>query len=132
MIIYFIGVSLPCVTYSENKNDISFLIKKKGMFIVSTMCIVQFIIVMSYALATSVRYCYEICQPKKFRMIEGDPSINKKYNECVICFETMESNEVLIYINKCHHTFHFQCLKEWNNNYSQTCPTCRGGVGCVI
>ena len=41
--------------------------------------------------------------------------------ECSICFEDMDEATK---INKCGHTFHHDCIKEWTE-INQSCPICR-------
>ena len=41
--------------------------------------------------------------------------------ECSICFEDMDESTK---INKCGHTFHHYCIKEWTE-INQSCPICR-------
>tara|TARA_B110000967_G_C18737896_1_gene486137 strand:+ start:15 stop:383 length:369 start_codon:yes stop_codon:yes gene_type:complete len=41
--------------------------------------------------------------------------------ECSICFDTIVDETKL---NKCGHTFHYDCIKEWFD-INQTCPICR-------
>lgn len=41
--------------------------------------------------------------------------------ECSICFDTIVDETKL---NKCGHTFHYNCIKEWCD-INQTCPICR-------
>ena len=100
------------------------------------MCILQLAIVGCYVVTTGIEYCCRMCLPKKFRLIDGkklwDTRGYSKHEECAICFESMCEDDVLIHINRCRHVFHFSCMKEWNNNYNQTCPSCRGAVGVIM
>lgn len=95
------------------------------------MCILQLVIVGSYLIATTIGYCYRKCISKRFKIISGHP-LNEYEEECAICFEKMENEDILIYIHRCKHVYHLACMKTWNNEYKQTCPTCRGDVGVIL
>jgi hypothetical protein len=99
------------------------------------MCILQLTLVTCYVVASGLEYFYRRCSPRNFRLLHGRASIEEWRFEqeegCAICFESMSGEDMLLQVNKCKHLFHFSCIKEWNNNYNQTCPTCRGGIGTI-
>lgn len=47
-------------------------------------------------------------------------------DECIICFEAIDSNASDQVTLKCGHSnFHRECLKEWKSKSQGTCPMCR-------
>ncbi|EAR97704.3 zinc finger, C3HC4 type (RING finger) protein (macronuclear) [Tetrahymena thermophila SB210] len=52
---------------------------------------------------------------------------NPQLNDCAICLQTFEENEVMIEIVQCKHLFHSECIKVWFKN-SVLCPYCRNDV----
>jgi len=47
----------------------------------------------------------------------------KKYEECSICTEKYESNEMVSVLD-CGHVYHPKCIKEWGH-YNPSCPLCK-------
>lgn len=105
------------------------------------MCVFQLIVLASYAITNTLQKCYYTCVPKKFHLTygkyENDTSsshleIVSSFQECIICFEVMKDDDILLRVDECRHTFHLTCMKIWNNQYNQTCPLCRAGVGIIF
>jgi hypothetical protein len=71
-----------------------------------------------------------------FKFFEYDCFINKKNNECIICFEGVKKNENTIKLNcqeiyfkfcDCNPYIHKSCLKTWFEiNFE--CPICRNNM----
>lgn len=97
-----------------------------------TMCIAQFLFVISYGVYAGLQICYHWCCDSSVRRVHGSNLIKSDLEECIICFEEMGEKDVLVVVNRCGHTFHLDCMKEWNNHYNQSCPICRRGVGIII
>jgi hypothetical protein len=55
--------------------------------------------------------------------IEDDES-----NECTICQQPLEKNNIVRKINACNHSFHSYCLDKWLESHV-TCPNCRETIG---
>lgn len=53
------------------------------------------------------------------RFIEG--------NECAICLNEFEEEEVLRLLPKCNHAFHLLCVDTWLESHSN-CPLCRANI----
>jgi len=51
-------------------------------------------------------------------------------DHCTICQDSL--SKTFLMLKKCKHVFHYECLKEWNNEYRQTCPNCRKDIGYVV
>lgn len=49
-------------------------------------------------------------------------------DECVICLEDFEDDELCRVFPLCKHVFHFHCIDNWLRNHI-TCPICRN---CII
>jgi len=47
--------------------------------------------------------------------------------ECSICHQQMQENDIARKINSCHHFFHFSCIDSWFVSHS-TCPLCRSDI----
>jgi len=50
-----------------------------------------------------------------------DPS---KYEECSICLEDFEGDQLVVSTERCQHIFHAECIIEWLRRHD-TCPCCR-------
>jgi len=111
------------------------------------MCVFQLLVLASYGITNTLQRCYYTCIPKKFHLTYGKHQeddviprdvivssldlVNKE-EECIICFEVMKDDDILLRVDECRHTFHLTCMKIWNNQYNQTCPLCRAGVGIIF
>ncbi|XVF70309.1 hypothetical protein PTKIN_Ptkin11bG0152000 [Pterospermum kingtungense] len=49
-------------------------------------------------------------------------------NECAICLEDFEDDELCRVFPLCKHVFHFNCIDNWLRNHI-TCPICRN---CIV
>ena len=110
------------------------------------MCVFQLILLASYVITSTLQRCYYTCLPKKFHLTYGkhqdesvivhsfvsSPDRMDEEEECIICFEAMKDDDILLHVDECRHTFHLTCMKMWNNQYNQTCPLCRAGVGIIF
>jgi hypothetical protein len=47
--------------------------------------------------------------------------------QCSICRENYQTNNIMRKINRCGHYFHHQCLDTWLVD-NATCPNCRGSI----
>ena len=66
---------------------------------------------------------YQYLLWSKKHITKGNNKKNENYDQtCTICFELSSQN--MIYINKCGHNFHFNCMKLWLDKH-YTCPMCR-------
>jgi hypothetical protein len=59
--------------------------------------------------------------------INQDNSVNawNANPDCPICWGSITSTDQKI-ITTCNHLFHQKCLTRWVQDYSDTCPLCRG------
>jgi hypothetical protein len=48
-------------------------------------------------------------------------------DNCSICTEEYENNDIQRKINQCNHKFHSRCLENWVTNHN-TCPLCRVNI----
>lgn len=55
-------------------------------------------------------------------------SLGKTSDECVICLEDLEDDQLCRVFPVCKHVFHFSCIDIWLRNHV-TCPTCRH---CIV
>ena len=46
-------------------------------------------------------------------------------DQCVMCLCNYEEGEDILWIEKCSHVFHKQCLETWLAKESTSCPICR-------
>ncbi len=69
---------------------------------------------------------FEINQYNNFLRIKYPviKTADKTINCCSICLDVIEK-ENKIYVLKCNHIFHVECLNKWNKN---TCPYCRSVI----
>ena len=44
---------------------------------------------------------------------------------CPICLDDIANTAADFEITKCHHTFHIDCLNEWDESNNKYCPCCR-------
>lgn len=58
-------------------------------------------------------YSYKISYPELYEI-----------QECPICYENLKINDE-VYLIKCCHLFHKECLKDWIKKNNINCPTCR-------
>ena len=71
-----------------------------------------------------------IYEKNKIISIRGTESTNPiidnqvENDECCICLEKFEKNDVLYPGLLCKHKFHSKCLNQWLS-FNNTCPTCR-------
>ncbi len=49
---------------------------------------------------------------------------NKEDAECIICTESLNSDESVVILDKCGHVYHKKCVDKWRLQ-SNTCPECR-------
>ena len=59
-----------------------------------------------------------------YRITELTGGVLIDERDCGICLERLDSNVNLVWIDKCRHIFHKDCILRWARN-SRTCPTCR-------
>lgn len=72
------------------------------------------------------------CFPKetKYKTYIMNSNIDKeKYNECTICLESFDNDQIICQLS-CDHCFHKDCLDQWINetmrsNQECVCPLCR-------
>jgi hypothetical protein len=51
-------------------------------------------------------------------------------HKCTVCQSDYKEGEELTTLQKCKHTFHYNCLQEWGK-YKQECPHCRDSIGVI-
>ena len=51
-------------------------------------------------------------------------------HKCPVCQSEYVEGEELTTLQKCKHTFHYNCLQEWGK-YKQECPCCRDSIGII-
>ena len=66
---------------------------------------------------------HEACNPQNIEKIEIQFKNNLYQNECTICLENFNENEIL-YELKCKHYYHKTCIDDWLSK-KRTCPLCR-------
>ena len=49
-------------------------------------------------------------------------------NTCPICLVDFETEDEIITLKKCGHYFHKDCIKDWLQKASLTCPLCRSDL----
>ncbi|XVF78423.1 hypothetical protein PTKIN_Ptkin14bG0131400 [Pterospermum kingtungense] len=54
-------------------------------------------------------------------------SLGKTSDECVICLDDLEDDELCRVFPVCKHVFHFSCIDNWLKNHI-TCPICRNSI----
>jgi hypothetical protein len=66
---------------------------------------------------------YQHLLSNKNYITNGQNKKNKDYEQtCTICFEKSTKN--MVYVNKCGHNFHYNCMKMWLAEHNN-CPMCR-------
>lgn len=55
---------------------------------------------------------------------------NDQGHKCLVCQSDFKQGEELTTLQKCKHTFHYDCLQEWGK-YKQECPHCRDRIGII-
>ena len=52
-------------------------------------------------------------------------SRRQDFNQCVVCFDDLDSEEKCIAFPGCGHNYHFQCLNLWFQKKKTNCPVCK-------
>jgi Ring finger domain len=58
----------------------------------------------------------------------SDPELFTTCTMCSICIDEFEDGETIRILPKCHHGFHFDCIKPWLTERQSCCPLCKTDV----
>lgn len=58
---------------------------------------------------------------------QAEPQQDLSEVVCSICYSPFENEEKVIYVPKCHHLYHSECILDWFRSHG-TCPNCRQDV----
>ena len=56
------------------------------------------------------------------------PEVYTTCTMCSICIDEFEDGETIRVLPKCHHGFHFDCIKPWLTERQSCCPLCKTNV----
>lgn len=94
------------------------------------MCLYQFLwVVLPYGIAKIVDSMEMLFSDKKCSLLL---STKLEDNDCSICIDKMYQGQLLVKVDHCNHTFHFDCVEKWNHHYGRTCPLCRTPIGFIV
>lgn len=93
--------------------------------IISIIIIISFILdyIINYFIQYNIKKTSDNLIFKKKEIINNNNK-NNFINECSICYEKYNNNEIAIELY-CNHQYHYNCLIEWfNNDINTRCPLC--------
>ena len=74
---------------------------------------------------------HNIFNNTKIKLKTYDQEEGIELEQCTICLNDIENNQIVREINKCKHCFHVECADKWFEEHI-TCPNCRQDIRAEI